>query len=107
MNKVPFTFYETGFTKTNFLFSILKQQNEIWNLWKNNGGANAMPYYPPNYAAATASYDPSGFHQTAAIYPPNAVSFILVFKFELRNLYNFDSLLRQEFTKHRHKIRWK
>lgn len=52
--------------------SLYNQQQEAWNQWQNGGGnSNSVPYYAPNYAAATASYGNNGIHQTASIYPSN------------------------------------
>jgi len=52
--------------------SLYNQQQEVWNQWQNGGGGvNSVPYYAPNYAAASGSYGPNGIHQTASIYPSN------------------------------------
>jgi len=55
--------------------SLYNQQQQVWNQWQNGGGGvNSVPYYAPNYAAASASYGNNGVHQTASIYPSNANS---------------------------------
>ncbi|KAJ6646958.1 hypothetical protein Bhyg_02175 [Pseudolycoriella hygida] len=52
--------------------SLYNQQQEVWNQYQNGGGGgNSVPYYAPNYAAATATYSDDGIHQTASINPPN------------------------------------
>lgn len=67
-------FPDCNFFIITFHCSLYNQQQEVWNQWQNGGGdINSVPYYAPNYAAATATYGNNGIHQTASIYPPNPV----------------------------------
>lgn len=80
---------------------MYNQQQQAWNQWQNGGGGiNSVPYYAPNYAAATATYGNNGIHQTASIYPSNPV----ILESIDRHAANNKNLYLTEFAERRQQI---
>jgi len=46
----------------------------------STGTFSASGPYAPNFAGASSSFGPQGFHQTAAVYPANPVCYLSYFR---------------------------
>lgn len=75
--------YQQQLAHQNALFNSFRQQQASFAANAANAGAGAGGHYAgagngnfgqPGYAGASAAYGPTGFHQTAQIYPQNPAS---------------------------------
>ncbi|XP_058450509.1 fibroin heavy chain isoform X2 [Malaya genurostris] len=73
-NYDPMNLYQQQIAHQNALFNNIRQQQAAFASQAASAGAGAgtgSGYGSAGFAGASASYGPSGFHQTAQIYPEN------------------------------------